>query len=739
MLPITRFYSRRVLYALCVAVALRAPFARAQPGRENPAQTPPKPSTVTVVSKPAAPSNPLAAKARSLYFTSDVLKSAEAFEAAVKTSSKDWTLWVEGALAWAESGRPEKAVSWYRRACALNDQAELRASLGWALLRVGDPAAADAEFTRALGINPDSAWALLGAGRVKLALDKPREAADILQAAARAAPGQSMAPYFLGSAYDKLGDESAAAEAYKLAVGADSYFHEGRGILIRAYLRQRRYNEAWKQLQRLLEGDPGSKLAQALMAKVRPMITNTPEPPAPTQPGPTGPADATELLGGRMPVLRVGVSSTAMGKPRPRLSASFRGNNPWQVLEPKSGRVLFSAGAGESWTLRIVAASKKKKKSRTRLELRSHEGQVVAIASDAILIKPLDMASSLITIEDDPAQVPRAFRGELEFALFGRPRTIRITNIIGLEDYTHGVVSAEMPVRAPLEALKAQAVIARTHAYFIKTMTRRHKKDGYDLCDGQHCQVYGGLHSETPRTRSVVIDTRDRVAFFKGKPAHVIYSSHCGGMTQSGADIGWGNVPYWKGMSDSATPVALPASPLELRMLLSDWPSGYDRPSSQVHPSHARWTRAVSAKELSEKLNRKYKIGQLRGLRVVRRSPAGHVTSLLIIGSKRNKKLTDEMAIRGVAAAGSLRSTYFVFDVEYRKEFPPGRTSAKGKKISAPIPVLVPETFVFRGGGWGHAVGLCQSGAMGRAEAGIDYASIVKAYFAGVEIGTLKY
>ena len=54
-------------------------------------------------------------------------------------------------------------------------------------------------------------------------------------------------------------------------------------------------------------------------------------------------------------------------------------------------------------------------------------------------------------------------------------------------------------------------------------------------------------------------------------------------------------------------------------------------------------------------------------------------------------------------------------------------------------PILAPETFVFRGGGWGHAVGLCQSGAMGRAEAGQNYETIVRAYFQGVVIGKLDY
>jgi|CXWL01.1.fsa_nt_gi SpoIID/LytB domain protein len=710
-----------------MAVGLCAGSSRAQTA---PADLPAAAaSTVAVVSSPtvaasvvAAP-NLRAAKARSLYFTGDVLASAEAFEAAVKTSSGDWRVWADGAIAWAEAGRPQKAVTWHRRAAALNERAQTRASVGWALLRAAEPESAAAEFSRALALNPDSGWALLGAGRAKLALGKTQEAVESLRLASRAAPGQSLADYYLGMAYERLGDESAASDAYRRAVGADSYFHEGRGTLARAYLRQRRYNEAWKQLNRLIEGDPGSKLARAMLEKIRPLLTRS------AQPEPVGlddvsaPLNATEPWGGKMPTMRVGVSSTAMGRPRPRLSATIHGNGPWKALDPKSGKVLLSAQADESWTLRLVPASKHKKKSRSRLELRARDGRVAAVPGDGITIKPADYASSALTLEDDPEHTPRAFRGELELTLFKNRRGIIIVNIIGLEDYTHGVVSSEMPERAPFEALKAQAIIARTHAYYIKSMTRKHKKEGYDLCDSQHCQVYDGLRAETERTRVVVADTRGRIATYKDKPALMIYSSHCGGRTQSGKDIGWGDIPYWKSIHDAAIAEPPAASPLELRLFLSDWPKGFDTPSSYVYPSHARWTRAVPAKDLEEKLNRKFKIGKLLGLRVLRRAASGHVESMLVLGSKRNRRLSDELEIRSLLAVGSLRSTLFVVDVEYRKA----------------DRVLIPETFVFRGGGWGHAVGLCQSGAMGRAEAGQDYETIVKAYFAGVTIGKLDY
>ena len=724
--------------SILLAVGLCAGFSSAQSPEEAPAAA----STAPV--RAAAKADPLADKARGLYFTGDTLKAAEAFEAAVKVSSGDWRAWADGAITWAESGRPDKAVAWQRRAAALDDRAEARAAVGWALLRSAEPEAADGEFARALAADPGSAFALLGAGRAKLALGSTREAIELLGKAARAAPGQSLADYYIGTAYEKSGDENAAAEAYKRAVGADSYFYEGRVTLSRSYLRQRRYNEAWKHLQKLVEADPGSKLARAMLNKIRPLLTRSAEG-APASaldaaPVPDAPAYETESWDGKVPVLRIGVSSTPMGRPRARQSATVRGNGAWKALDPKTGRVLLTAAAGESWTLRLVPAKKtKKKKGRSRLEFHSRDGKVAAVPGDLVLLKPDEPAASALTLEDDPEHTPRAFRGDLELALFGGRRTIRVVNIVGLEDYTHGVVSAEMPQRAPFEALKAQAVVARTHALFIKTVTKRHRKEGYDICDEQHCQVYGGMRAETARTRSVVTDTRGRIATFDGKPAHVIYSSHCGGRTQSGTDIGWGDVPYWKSVDDSAEHQAPPASPLELRRFLSDWPKGFDRPSSFVYPAHARWTRAIPAKDLEEKLNRNFKIGKLRGLRVLRRVPSGHVESLLIIGSRKNKKLSDEMEIRSLLGVGSLRSTMFILDTEYRKEYPPAAKPAKGKKSVKPAPVLTPETFVFRGGGWGHAVGLCQSGAMGRAEAGQSYETIVKAYFRGVEIGKLDY
>ena len=89
-------------------------------------------------------------------------------------------------------------------------------------------------------------------------------------------------------------------------------------------------------------------------------------------------------------------------------------------------------------------------------------------------------------------------------------------------------------------------------------------------------------------------------------------------------------------------------------------------------------------------------------------------------GSKATRRVESEIRIRNLFGPGSQRSSLFLMDAEY---------DARGR----------PARYIFYGGGWGHAVGFCQSGAMGRALKGQSYAEILRAYYTGVEIGSLRY
>lgn len=717
----------------------------------------PAASTVPAAAEPAAPpENRAAEAARALYFAADVAKSAESFEKAVKLSSSSAELLFDAAIALEEAGRAERAVELYRRAAELSPEAakmEKEVALAMALLRSGRAAEADEALAPALARAGEEPWALLAGGRAKLALGRLDEAAGLLRRASDAAPGLTPADFYLGRALEAAGDQDGAAEAYRKAVAADSYFTEGRGPLTQAYLRLKRHNDAMRQLLRWADAEPGSKLVRKLIERVRPLMsrggTVAPGGAEPSAvPAWTPPPRADSEVAGRAPLLRVGVSTSPLGRVRARRSAGVRAGTAWKALDPKTGRVLLSAEPGEVWTARIIVPPRKKgkKPGRTRLELHGPGRRVAAVPGDAVRLVLEDPAKGVFQLVDVPEREKWEYRGELEVALHGGRRTLRLVNVVNMEDYVHGVVSAEMPNRSPLEALKAQAVMARTHVYYLKTVHRfRHKKEGYDICDEQHCQVYAGQHAETERTRAVVEGTRGLVATYNGRPAQVIYSSHCGGHTQSGREIGWGNVPYWTAVADVAGAPAPPRSPAELRRRLAGWPpDAFCRPSAYVHASHTRWTRVIPAKALEEKLAKKLRIGKLKGLRVLKRATSGHVDALLVLGTRRNAKLTDELEIRSLLGVGSLRSTFFVVDHEYKPEpsIAPRTTMGppKGKKAPRPAPVkLQLDALVFRGGGWGHGVGFCQSGAMGRAEAGQDYETIIRTYFRGIGLSRLDY
>jgi SpoIID/LytB domain protein len=220
----------------------------------------------------------------------------------------------------------------------------------------------------------------------------------------------------------------------------------------------------------------------------------------------------------------------------------------------------------------------------------------------------------------------------------------------------------------------------------------------------------------------VVEATRGRVASFHGHVADVIYSSNCGGHTQSSAELnGWGHLAYWKGIEDMppGSP-PYPKSPWELRWWLRSTPSAYCMPSSYVYPSHYRWTRAVKIADLQTRIGRSAHIGQILGISLLRRAVSGHVNLVRISGTRRNLVIRDESKIRNMLGPGSQRSTLFFIETEYG-------------------PDRRPTAYIFHGAGWGHAVGMCQSGAAGRAERGSMYEDILKAYYPGIDIGNLRY
>ncbi|HYN43553.1 MAG TPA: SpoIID/LytB domain-containing protein, partial [Thermoanaerobaculia bacterium] len=140
---------------------------------------------------------------------------------------------------------------------------------------------------------------------------------------------------------------------------------------------------------------------------------------------------------------------------------------------------------------------------------------------------PLELQASdgsLLAVNDS------RYRGNVLLVATSRG-TLHVVNRVGLEDYLLGVVPLEMGPRVydELEALKAQAVAARTYA-----VKRRgdFSAEGYDLCATARCQVYGGASAEQPLSSQAVKDTAGQVLLFAGSPADTLFTSTCGGRTE---------------------------------------------------------------------------------------------------------------------------------------------------------------------------------------------------------------
>ena len=130
-----------------------------------------------------------------------------------------------------------------------------------------------------------------------------------------------------------------------------------------------------------------------------------------------------------------------------------------------------------------------------------------------------------------------AYRGRLEITVKGS--FLRVVNFVKLEDYLQGVIAGEMPYRWPLEALKAQAVAARSYA-----LASLVKGKPFDLYSDVRSQVYRGVEGETARTSEAVRATSGEVVIYGGRVATTYYFSTSGGRTASAADVFGTPVPY---------------------------------------------------------------------------------------------------------------------------------------------------------------------------------------------------
>jgi stage II sporulation protein D len=254
---------------------------------------------------------------------------------------------------------------------------------------------------------------------------------------------------------------------------------------------------------------------------------------------------------------------------------------------------------------------------------------------------------------------------------------------VRLDDYLKAVLPVEVPARFHMEALKAQAVAARS---FTFRRLNRHRDKGYDLCDTEHCQLYGGVQAERAATNHAVESTAGEVLWHNGRVLEALYCGNCGGHTAPNEQVGGGSVP------------------LEPLRGVLDWDEQAGRFYCDVAPN-PRWNLTLTPEELQRAFP---DAGKLKRLLIKERALSGHVVRLQLEGERATIEIPG-LLFRQRVGLQRIRSLMFTLEPD-----------GNGWRIA--------------GRGSGHGSGLCQWGAQGRALAGQNYRTILQAYYPGTQI-----
>jgi stage II sporulation protein D len=313
-----------------------------------------------------------------------------------------------------------------------------------------------------------------------------------------------------------------------------------------------------------------------------------------------------------------------------------------RVLVQSTGTASFS-GASQAGTRALNPARtyKARRHGATQVDLLSSTGRRIATFSAPLQVSGPD---GVVTLGG-----AGTYRGVLEF----RPDPfagINAINAVSLEDYVAGVVSRESPSSWPAEALKAQAVAARTYA-----ITTSKAGAGWDQYADTRSQVYGGVAAETASTNQAVADTRGQVVTYDGEPVVTFFFSTSGGRTEDveNTNVGAGPQPHLKSVAD---------------------------PYDDVSPKH-RWAPAkLTLAQAGAKLAGLVK-GRFKGIQIVKRGKSPRIVAADIVGSAGRTRV-DGATLR--ARLGLLDTWAYFTTIATRKAPPPSGTG--GANAAGPRP-----------------------------------------------------
>lgn len=431
-------------------------------------------------------------------------------------------------------------------------------------------------------------------------------------------------------------------------------------------------------------------------------------------------ADNNSVFAASPPTIRVGITLTA-----DHLSLTLQ-----------NGDILTNQDSGESVSL--SSGTYRLENSDGAVRIRDTGGKSYGVYSG-----PLQLTASRESFKIENARYGSNYRGALEISAQGASG-LNVVNVVDLESYLRGVVPREMPPAwgnyGGMEALKAQVVAARTYALYYLA-GGRHSADPYDLCDTQHCQVYGGINCEHDNTDQAVKESRGDILTYDGEAIAPFYHSTNAGYTECASNVWTNSLPF-----------------------LQSKPDPYDDPHNpdNIRHSLAFWEKDVPLGAVNSLLAGEGIVGSGDGkLQVVSQFSSNRVDELRISGGGQSVSYYKERA-RTVLG---LRSQFYSISEQPEPRVWVASAAADGRTVktsytelegkwalsnNGPKEMLMGESFsvlaaggrdrvpylayIIEGKGWGHGVGMSQYGAYNRARAGHSYRDILSFYYPGTEL-----
>ena len=384
------------------------------------------------------------------------------------------------------------------------------------------------------------------------------------------------------------------------------------------------------------------------------------------------------------------------------------------------------------------------------------------------------------------------YRGKLYLKLTDKGAIA--VNEIPIENYLRGVVGREIGSSSPDESLKAQSVIARTYAYAHKG---RHSSDGADVCNTTHCQVYFGKSAERDSVDKAIKNTRGYILTYNSNPITALYHATCGGMTSNNEEV-WGGTPepflrrvvcnycvngtkyrwnYELDIKKLREALATEGVKLgEVYDISLDAPSKMDRVSYMVFQTNngEQKIKGTTVRRLFDLPSTTFILGnrdeksnliasaKLGKQSEISREPVRYNSnSEIFITSFSPTQYSPKQLL--VYTSGGLKRIKMPSDGWKCISYKPSQKGIalldknednrkKGVKLNSSVQTTVlskntngkkkskPLTKVsLFGRGFGHQVGLCQSGAVGMGKEGWNYRQILAHYYHGVALKNLGY